>query len=92
MSKSVKQPPTVVLEYRYPNGSSLRVRVVQRVNDAGEVGFQYEQATELDAMDQPRWIDADAAVTRGTEKHEIIARRVVDLIGGVLSGKIKAAP
>ena len=89
--KTKKQPPAVVLEYQYPNESALRVRIVKTTDDFGEVVYRYEQSTERDAMDQPKWINAEEAVKRGEEKHEIIAGRVVDLLGAVLAGKIKGA-
>lgn len=88
MTKSKKQPPSVVLEYQYPADSSLRVRVVKQTDDYGEVRFEYEQSTEADAMGAPRWISAEAAVKRNEDNFETIARRVVDLLGQVLGGKV----
>lgn len=91
MKKTKQQPPAVVLEYQFPNSSALRVRIVRTTDDYGEVTYEYEQSTSLDAMGLPRWSSGEDAVKRGDEKHEVIARRVVDLLGQVLSGKIKGS-
>lgn len=84
--KDKSKPPEVVLEYQYPSNSSLKVRIVKTTSEHGEVDFHYEQSEKRDRMNQPIWKSAE----EGGDKPETCLGRVVALLGGVLTGTIKA--
>lgn len=84
-------PPEVILDYQYPDDSLLRVRVVKQVDEDGEISYSYEQSTEVDAMEQPVW-ESPTGPTACDCNLNITLRRVVDLFGEVICGKIKTFP
>lgn len=84
-------PPEVILDYRYPDESLLRVRIVKQVDEDGEVSYAYEQSSEVDAMEQPVWESPTGPTSCDCNLNGTL-RRVVDLFGEVICGKIKTFP
>lgn len=65
----------VVFLYKYPNNSSLQLRIVEQKTDGDpDVHHVLELSDEVDAMGERRWRPPDA------NEHEINANRLTTLL------------